>query len=73
MLAPTIAELAEDMTGSLVVAGINIDENPLIPSQYGIRSIPTLALFVGGREVARQAGAMGAADILRWVQQHSPR
>ena len=39
-------------------------------AQYGIRSIPTLALFKGGHEVARQSGAMSAADIVRWVQGH---
>ncbi|MDP2985396.1 thioredoxin family protein, partial [Hydrogenophaga sp.] len=37
-----------------------------------IRSIPTLALFVGGREVARQPGAMGAADIVRWARAQRP-
>ncbi|EJG9560286.1 heat resistance system thioredoxin Trx-GI, partial [Escherichia coli] len=35
--------------------------------QFGIRSIPTLALFQGGREIARQAGVMGAQDIVRWT------
>jgi len=38
--------------------------------RFNIRSIPTLALFVNGREVARQAGAMGVQDIVRWTQQH---
>ena len=42
-------------------------------ARFNIRSIPTLALFVGGREVARQAGAMGAADIVRWTQAHLVR
>jgi thioredoxin 2 len=36
-------------------------------ARFNIRSIPTLALFANGREVARQAGAMGAADIVRWA------
>ena len=39
-------------------------------ARYSIRSIPTLTLFKDGREVARQAGAMGTADIVRWVQSH---
>ncbi|MCB2030787.1 MAG: thiol reductase thioredoxin, partial [Rhodoferax sp.] len=38
--------------------------------RFNIRSIPTLALFRNGREVARQAGAMGAADIVRWTRSH---
>ncbi|NOR69720.1 MAG: hypothetical protein GQ532_08525 [Methylomarinum sp.] len=41
-----------------------------IGAQYGIRSIPTLILFQNGREVARQAGAMGAADIVHWAKTH---
>lgn len=39
-------------------------------ARFNIRSIPTIALFRNGREVARQPGAMSAADIVRWVQQH---
>ncbi|RLA19650.1 MAG: hypothetical protein DRQ62_11610 [Gammaproteobacteria bacterium] len=38
--------------------------------QYGIRSIPTLVLFRNGQELARQAGAMGAKDIVNWTQHH---
>jgi len=41
-----------------------------LASRYNIRSIPTLALFVDGRELARQPGAMGAADIVRWARSH---
>ena len=47
---------------------VNTDEAQGVGARLNIRSIPTLALFLGGREVARQAGAMGAADIVRWTQ-----
>jgi thioredoxin 2 len=40
-----------------------------LASEFTIRSIPTLAMFKGGREIARQAGAMGKSDIIRWVRQ----
>ncbi|MDH3778540.1 MAG: thioredoxin family protein, partial [Gammaproteobacteria bacterium] len=40
-------------------------------ARFGIRSIPTLALFRNGQEIARQPGAMGAADIVRWVKANS--
>ncbi len=46
---------------------MNTEAEPHLAAQFGIRSIPTLALFQGGREIARQAGAMGAQDIVRWV------
>ena len=48
---------------------VNTEDHPNLAARFNIRSIPTLALFQGGREVARQAGAMrSAADIARWVQ-----
>jgi thioredoxin 2 len=50
------------------LAKLNPDEAQEIGARLNIRSIPTLALFVNGREVARQAGAMGAADIVRWTR-----
>ena len=43
------------------------EAEPHLATQFGIRSIPTLALFQGGREIARQAGVMGAQDIVRWT------
>jgi thioredoxin 2 len=48
-------------------AKLNTDEAQDIAGRYGIRSIPTLIVFKGGREVARQPGAMGAEALVRWV------
>ncbi|MDN5507403.1 MAG: thioredoxin family protein, partial [Comamonas sp.] len=45
----------------------NTEAEPHLAAQFGIRSIPTLALFQGGREIGRQAGALGAQDIVRWA------
>jgi len=50
------------------LAKVNTEAEPALGAQYNIRSIPTLALFRNGREVARQAGVMTAQDIVRWVQ-----
>ena len=47
---------------------VDTESEPALGARFNIRSIPTLALFRGGREVARQAGAMGANDIVRWVR-----
>lgn len=52
------------------LAKVNSDAEPALATRYNIRSIPTLALFKGGREIARQPGAMGAQDIVRWVRPH---
>ena len=72
MVAPVVEEIAQQYEGQVKVVKVNTDENPNVASQYGIRSIPTLALFVNGREVARQAGAMSASDIVRWTRQNIP-
>ena len=48
---------------------VNTEENQRLAQQYGIRSIPTLALFRGGREAARVSGAMDAGALVSWVRQ----
>ncbi|WP_017762242.1 thioredoxin family protein, partial [Pseudacidovorax intermedius] len=50
------------------LAKVDTEAQPALGARFNIRSIPTLALFVGGREIARQPGAMGSADIVRWTQ-----
>ena len=68
MVAPIVDEIATEFEGKIKVFKLNTDENPNVASQYGIRSIPTLALFKGGREVARQAGAMDVGGIVAWAK-----
>ncbi len=46
---------------------VNTEAEPALAARFGIRSIPTLVLFHRGREIARQAGAMSAQDLVRWV------
>ena len=69
MMAPQFAQAATQLEPRTRLAKVNTDVEQILGGQYGIRSIPTLVLFHGGREVARQAGAMSAADIVRWVSQ----
>ena len=70
MMAPAFAQAAGLLEPQVRLAKVNTDTEQLLGTQYGIRSIPTLALFHGGREVTRQAGAMGTQDIVRWVKSH---
>jgi thioredoxin 2 len=68
MMAPQYVQAASLLEPRVRLAKVDTDAELRLGAQFNIRSIPTLALFKGGREVARQAGAMGAADIVRWVQ-----
>ena len=68
MMAPAFEQAAAEMEPGARFAKLNTDEQQATAARFQIRSIPTLAIFKGGREVARQPGAMGAADIVRWVK-----
>jgi len=70
MMAPQFEQAAGQLEPYVRLAKVDTEAEQMLGAQYGIRSIPTLALFKGGKEIARQAGAMGAADIVRWAQSH---
>lgn len=72
-MAPGYVQATAQLEPRVRVAKVDTEAHQDLGARYQIRSIPTLALFVGGREVARKAGAMGSGDIVRWVQQHLPR
>ena len=67
MIAPALEEIASEMQGRVKIAKINIDENPSIPSRYGVRGIPTLMLFQGGEVKATQVGANPKGRIQEWI------
>jgi thioredoxin 2 len=68
MMAPQFEQASAELEPRVRLAKVDTDSEPDLAAQFGIRSIPTLILFKRGREVARQSGALGKADILRWVQ-----
>jgi thioredoxin 2 len=70
-MAPAFEQAAAQLEPHMRLAKVNTEEAQALGARLNIRSIPTLALYVGGREVARQPGAMGAADIVRWAQMHN--
>ena len=70
MMAPQFEAAARQLEPHVRLAKVNTEEAQNLAARFNIRSIPTLALFAGGREVARQPGAMGAADIVRWTRSH---
>lgn len=69
-MAPAYEQAAGVLEPYVRLAKVDTEAHPVLGARFQIRSIPTLALFVGGREVARQAGAMGQQDIVRWVRSY---
>ncbi len=71
MMAPAFEQAAAQLEPHVRLAKVNTEDEQALAARFNIRSIPTLALFVGGREVARQPGAMTSpAQITAWVRQH---
>jgi thioredoxin 2 len=68
MVAPEIARVAASSAGRLLVVKVNTDAVPELGDRFGIRSIPTMAVFSGGKERGRTAGARPAADIEVFVR-----
>lgn len=68
MMAPAFAQAAAALEPAMRLAKVNTEEQQGLAAHYHIRSIPTLVLFKGGREIARQSGAMSERDIVRWAQ-----
>lgn len=67
MMAPTLDQFAHDRAGAVLVAKLDTDANPAIPTRYGIRGIPTLLVFAGGKEVARQVGVVPLHELAKLV------
>ena len=69
MVAPELQKVAARQAGRVIVAKVNTDQLQELGQRHGIRSIPTLAVFAGGKEVTRSAGARPAEDIERLIEQ----
>lgn len=67
-MAPAFEQAAKNLEPEMRLAKLNTEEAQQLAAQYNIRSIPTLALFKNGREIARQAGAMDSANIVQWAK-----
>ncbi len=69
-IAPTVEQLAAEYAGKLTIAKMNVDENPSVPTQLGIRGIPTLMLFKGGQLVDQVVGAVDKGTLKRMIDNH---
>ena len=71
VMAPAFEQAAAQLEPQIRLAKVDTESEPSLGAQFNIRSIPTLALFHRGRELARQSGAMSASDIVRWARHHA--
>ena len=67
-IAPHLEEIAEELDGRLIVVKVNIDENPVTPTKFGVRGIPTLMLFKDGQVAATKVGALPKSKISEWIE-----
>lgn len=69
-IAPTVDALADEYNGRLKVAKMDVDRHQIVPQQYGIRSIPTLLIFKGGKVVGQVVGAASRSKLEAEIQKH---
>ncbi len=67
MIAPALDEIASELNGKVKIAKVNIDENPELAAQFGVRSIPTLMLFKGGEVADTKVGAAPKSALASWI------
>lgn len=72
MMAPHFEAAAAQLEPRMRLGKVDTQAEPALGARFGIRSIPTLVLFHGGRELARVSGALPPAELLRWARGHAP-
>ena len=68
MIAPVLEEVAQELSGKVLIGKLNVDENSQTPPKYGIRGIPTLMLFKNGEAVGTQVGALSKSDLIKFIE-----
>ncbi len=68
MIAPALEEISSELAEQVTIAKVNIDENPELAAQYGVRSIPTLLLFKNGEIAANMVGAAPKSRLSDWIK-----
>lgn len=66
-IGPSLEEISDEMEGKVKITKLNIDENPDLAAQYGVRSIPTLLLFKNGETASMQVGAKPKTALVDWI------
>ena len=69
-IAPALEELASEYEGVITIAKVNVDDNPISPSKFGVRGIPALFLFKNGEMVSSKVGASPKASLQSWIEEN---
>ena len=69
MIGPILEDIAGEMQGQLSIVKMDLEENPMTPSKFGVRSIPTLMLFKNGQLAATKVGAMPKQALQAWLKE----
>lgn len=67
-LGPILEEFASENVGSVKICKMNVDDNPETPSNYGIRSIPTMIMFKDGKQLGTKVGVLQKAALMEWLK-----
>jgi len=67
-VAPALDELSTELSEKITIAKLNIDENPHVPTKYGVRGIPTMMIFSQGQVAATKVGALPKSKIKEWIE-----
>lgn len=71
MMTPVFAQAAEQLQPGVRIAKVNTESEQQLAAQFQIRSIPTIAIFKAGKEIARTAGAMDINNLVNWIKQNT--
>jgi thioredoxin 1 len=71
MIAPILDEVAEEMSDTVTIAKLNIDQNPNTPPKFGVRGIPTLLLFKNGAVAATKVGALSKTQLVEFLNENA--
>ena len=69
-IAPALEELASEYEGEITIAKVNVDENPVSPSKFGVRGIPALFLFKNGEMISSKVGVSPKAVLQSWIEEN---
>jgi len=70
-MSPHLEAVADELSGKVKVVKLNVDENPVAGSKYGVRGLPTLMLFKDGKVAATHLGAMSKSRISEWIKENA--